>query len=66
MFCCSLIFPEVHVTSGLQGDGATVTREFCMFYTAHSRWHSLPFPQKVWFLLNNLARETEKELKRVL
>lgn len=54
------------MTSGLQGDGATVTREFCMFYTAHSRWHSLPFPQKVWFLLNNLARETEKELKRVL
>lgn len=46
MFRCSLIFPEVHMTSGLQGNDATVSRVFCVFYAAHSGWHSLPFPQK--------------------
>lgn len=54
------------MTSGLQGNGATATTEFCVFYIVNSGWHSLLFLRRAWFLLNNLARETEKELKRVL
>lgn len=66
MFCSSLIFLEAHMTSRPLVMMRLLLGNFACFIWLVVDGILCLFLKRAWFLLNNLARETAKELNRVL